>query len=451
MRLRRNRMQVARLIAEACATITLEHVTIGDAGRRWQTKWKIGATYGSVVATTVHLTRSGCLDAAQSYIEDGAAFETPHPLRFPQAGGWPGPLASEYGWERCKECKGNGYEEKQHGVTRAIAHATFALEGWEQTGGTFPTDDGEEPTEVWSRRCTACKGRGFTRKHGIPPGVANGKAIAHLGRLLLEALEGQPSDCLGCDGIGETGPGLAITPHTRISVVAVPGLTIIGEDGQPREAAVGESIRGRCPTCRGTGHNLTGVLPKITWSTAVAVVVADSQRTPSARDDRSRSEWTRRLYDEDRDLSDLVDTIPIPGEHARFGGPATRVVDRGKHREYADSLYCGPEFLVTMPAADRPSLDERISARPHREHERREWLQLPRWRRGEIEHAEARLFRTRRTQVIVVPRATGQALDGIGQVRGLTRNPDERDGDFRQRIVANIQAFALEHTRSRNP
>jgi hypothetical protein len=102
------------------------------------------------------------------------------------------------------------------------------------------------------QRCSGCKGRGRTRKPGVPAGFANGDSIARTARRLLDTLDGrclwapsakaQASECQakGCDGDGYIGP------HTVES-----GDCVIVRDGHP------------CPDCRGTGHNLSGVLPPV--------------------------------------------------------------------------------------------------------------------------------------------------------------------------------------------
>jgi hypothetical protein len=140
--------------------------------------------------------------------------------------GWPGPLAREYGWERCESCEGKGAEV---------------------VGERVPCGPGDGYVwHVHSRtRCSVCKGRGRTRKHGVPAGFANGDAIARTARRLLDTLDGrcpwapsakaQALTCLTCRGLG------ALTHRT---LTASP-------------------VRRPCDDCHGTGHNLSGVLPEV--------------------------------------------------------------------------------------------------------------------------------------------------------------------------------------------
>jgi hypothetical protein len=131
-----------------------------------------------------------------------------------KCGGWPGSLAREYGWERCKACRGR----------RSTIAATPGGRG-------YPLQE----------RCSACKGRGRTRKPGIHPGFANGDSIGRTARRLLDALDGscpwapsasaQASECRSCERYG-----------------------VIDR---------GDGIAGQCPACRGTGRNLAGVLPEV--------------------------------------------------------------------------------------------------------------------------------------------------------------------------------------------
>jgi hypothetical protein len=100
-----------------------------------------------------------------------------------------------------------------------------------------------------------------------------GDSIARTARRLLDTLDGrcpwapsalaQASECWGCTGHGETGPSLPAGPETWVARVSGPGVLVVGDDGNSREAEIGEHVRAQCPTCRGTGHNLAGVLPEL--------------------------------------------------------------------------------------------------------------------------------------------------------------------------------------------
>jgi hypothetical protein len=143
-------------------------------------------------------------------------------------GGWPGPLAREYGWERCKTCDPNLFNHAAHPDDPAPIEVTTGVDG------------------LLRWRCSSCKGLRRTRKPGIPPGFANGDSVARTARRLVDTLDGrcpwapsaraQASECLADCVWAELGNG---------------------------EFAWCESLLTRCERCRGTGHNLAGVLPDV--------------------------------------------------------------------------------------------------------------------------------------------------------------------------------------------
>jgi hypothetical protein len=153
-------------------------------------------------------------------------------------GGWPGPLAREYGWERCEACGGKGVRWAPD-----CEFSPLALENLGCRDGWHVSDCLHSRT-----RCIACKGRGRTRKPGVPPGFANGDSIARTARRLLDTLDGrcpwapgalaQASECGRCAGRRW-----------------VPNDFEGGEQGHLNHV--------NCPDCRGTGHNLSGVLPEV--------------------------------------------------------------------------------------------------------------------------------------------------------------------------------------------
>jgi hypothetical protein len=160
-------------------------------------------------------------------------------------GGWPGPLAREYGWERCKVCRPG-----------------FLL--------SEASPDDPAPIEVVTGqdgllrcRCSACKGRGRTRKPGVPPGFASGDSIARTARRLLDTLDGQ------CPWAPSAGAQTSRCACWSVRPAPPPGPfdgpVCPPEDGQ-RLGYFRELPRGpdpECRHCRGTGHNLAGVLPEV--------------------------------------------------------------------------------------------------------------------------------------------------------------------------------------------
>jgi hypothetical protein len=127
-------------------------------------------------------------------------------------GGWPGPLAREYGWERCKACGGSGSEV-------------------------------DPPSFV--HPCSTCKGRGRTRKPGIPPGFANGDSIARTAKRLLDTLDGR------CPWAPSA--SAQVSRHAVCNGFGMAPMEVDGVSGVSRI----------CFDCRGTGHNLSGVLPAV--------------------------------------------------------------------------------------------------------------------------------------------------------------------------------------------
>ncbi len=195
-----------------------------------------------------------------------------------------------------------------------------------------------------------------------------GRALARLGRRILDALEGQPSECQRPKCSGGT-------------LLTGPYETVVGIAGTCARVGTGAMD---CPDCRGSGHNLRGVLPPIAWSPAVRRKVADSVRNGAPP---SGVEWTMRLYNEHAELRRRVDELPIPNEPVEAGPNRARVVARGDHRRYV-SHDCGPMVMVhrNRQGVPLPDLDARISQRTEycgartvpRAH-------LPKWRRREHE------------------------------------------------------------------
>lgn len=155
-------------------------------------------------------------------VDVGEAVRCPDCLFGLHQGGWPGHLARSYGWERCSTCVGRG---------RIECHPA---PGFRLTFQGKPT----------MARCPACNGRGRVRKPGVSPGVAAGPGLARTAQRLLDALDGrcpwapgagaQSSECSTCAGSGDDFP--------------------MYWDGHEDTT---------CSDCRGTGHNLAGVLPEV--------------------------------------------------------------------------------------------------------------------------------------------------------------------------------------------
>jgi len=198
---------------------------------------------------------------------------------------------------------------------------------WDSTGRDVP--------------CPRCRDRGWLP--GKRPRM-DGAALVRLGSRLLAALEGQPSECQACRGRGKR--------MHRTPTVAMMGPTA--------------PHFGPCEDCRGTGHNLAGVLAPIDWPMPVLrhACDVDVHHRPGQRES-----W----------IETVIDATGLADPSLHFD---TRSVPRGEHRRVTS--FCRPALMWTLgeDPKDWPTLDERITARglsyaiPHD--------RLPRWRRGEF-------------------------------------------------------------------
>jgi hypothetical protein len=194
-----------------------------------------------------------------------------------------------------------------------------------------------------------------------------GRTLAKLGRDLLEALEGQPSECQA----DECSEGLL--PY----------------DGEGEFCGFGP-----CPDCHGTGHNLRGVLPAVEVSVQLVRRLHEDE---GGLYSDSTARWIAEMGEHpSRALATHGTTAAEQAEALELLGPdgvdaRTRVVPRGEHRR---DVGVGPR------AVDIVTLDQSIIARGWEpwtsprfwtydgKRTRRELL--PRWRRGELRHAAQR-------------------------------------------------------------
>jgi hypothetical protein len=268
-------------------------------------------------------------------------------------GGWPGLLASEYGWERCKACDGNG--------VIPMPDCELSAEAMESLGYR----DGWHVSDCFNsgKRCSACKGRGRTRKPGVHPGFANGDSIARTAKRLLATLDGrcpwapgakvQASECPECDG----GTKRVVESCSEFGMEPDPWLAILRRD---------------C-TCRGTGHNLAGVLPAVEHMPVVHRKVHDSRGGPGFG--AYPASWTYA-----RDYEGCLLT-----PHREHGGCAvTRSVPRGEHRS-ADATE-----IVRVRGYGVGRWVPRSTDRGRRKAGLDRDDLMPRWRRGELRHQQRR-------------------------------------------------------------
>ncbi len=180
-------------------------------------------------------------------------------LRRRRVGGWPGRLAREFGWERCSACDGRGLHPFTWSATQTDGQLCDCA-GWAREIG--------EPERMFAQgkvlglrhasgcgrkpgRCAACKGRGWVRKSGITPGFAAGPGIARTAQRLLDTLDGrcpwaaksgvQRGECQSCRSRSDSFLRAVLSQHLATANGTEPLV---------------------CPDCRGTGHNLAGVLPE---------------------------------------------------------------------------------------------------------------------------------------------------------------------------------------------
>jgi hypothetical protein len=222
--------------------------------------------------------------------DPGAFGPAPHPLRFDLPGGWPGTLAREFSWERCSACEGRGREAGSWAATRTEGVLCECADWTRELGeperaycwGDRATLRHASGCSNRPPKCSTCKGSGRARRAHVPPSVANGVALARLGRRLLDAIDGQPSECPSCDGAG----GSAVLSGSGPVPPQFASLALLDAAARARRRAIGAlelvhegdawEVRTVCEDCRGTGHNLAGVLPPITYSPQVRAAMVDA-------------------------------------------------------------------------------------------------------------------------------------------------------------------------------
>lgn len=246
-----------------------------------------------------------------------------------------------------------------------------------------------------------------------------------LGRAVLRALAGQPSEC-GCCVAAPSSCMVVTASGSREWVSKGQRVVFVTDAAEALRTAttLGALVDANCPTCHGTGHNLRGVLPAIEWSPQVRRKVREAE-IARGESNQQRDGWTHTisvpallaLYtDLARDwcppnhkgawspLSGFARlarterrlTMKLPPLRADFrvGRLDTRVVPRGEHRNDLE-----PGSVSWMPR-ESPILWQ------HNGRVRMRYL-APRWRRGEREHDGRRLLRREHL-------ATGVRLDALG-------------------------------------
>lgn len=358
--------------------------------------------------------------------------------------GWPGNLAAAWargpGRVTCGECKGRGRQTLSITLTTPIAgvHQTFA---------------------AGDQCCPACEGSGLIEGPRPQPGDAQ----IRMGRRLLAALEGQPSECQRCIGPSTTIEG-ATENVRRIAAetdgpVAVP--THPEAIARLRHTRFGEShesclewiaarydatfMVNRSPQCcRGTGHNLAGVLPPTEWPAVVRRRAIDGYRVASPDEPQHVDANRQRIVDSGRDIA----TVRPRDPHRLVD---TRSVPRGQHRalESADMVAASNRCTTNVSVVNGDSIAlwapvSMLWRHPSPTHEQRRNL-CPRWWRGEQRQPPgwsvdfASFVSTWDGQFTI---ATGTDLDRVGQGVQLYRRVDETDAELRARVTERIREVA---------
>ena len=270
----------------------------------------------------------------------------------------------------CGECGGHGMVNMGHGDVQDCPADCYYGQARVPHRGGWPgklarewadsfvcnvCDDGwvRYPTEyaLPKGRCLRCRTERKRRTQ-----APMGRALARLGQHILDALEGQPGGCQadGCER-GHLEWGGEINPV--------------------------------CLACNGSGHNLRGTLPPIEWSPAVVVAVADCIRHDSPPRPRSSPRWTWVLYHEHEGLRARVDALVDPGRTVC----RTRVCPRGEHRRHVPDIGPNGRKLHDIHMGEHEVTIALVQSDQHDAHIRaRRYSRLPRWRRGELEHARTR-------------------------------------------------------------
>lgn len=405
-------------------------------------------------------------------------------------GGWPGNLAREYAWKRCpNECVRLG---------RVRVH---------------PGKPGLLGVPI---RCGACTdGR---VRHGDSR-APMGRSLAKLGRDLLAALEGQPSECQagGCQDGGRAGSVVGVrrvevrqgsrhdwseapivvasadwvtvmacpagpsefaefmiefepyhpTPRVRVRLIdcGLGGGVQISEEMATQHASglrwsmvvgpgtievqVASPVQ-PCTACHGTGHNLRGVLPSVEIPAPVRRAAIDEMERRAVADCPTDETW-RTIVHEEMSEGPFPERAGLTKSCTGYGFKWLGIVERGlrEGREIpAHSVSRRMGILCTrVPHGehrdDNPRNEQGVwhGVAPMRNFDEsdadyRERLKtfirasalLPRWRRGELRHAEQRAER----------RARDGVLGAQATMLGLTRREGERIGDFRRRVLDRV-------------
>jgi hypothetical protein len=320
-------------------------------------------------------------------------------------GGWPFGLAAA--WARgpgrvvCKRCEGRG-------------------------SVTAPYKVGYYGPDIID--CPKCESTGLVAGPRPQPGDAQGR----MGRLLLAALDGQPSECQACKGL----PTVTPEGHTylRQGTPNTSGVYYVHSMRCPCGLSESETmvVQGDCASCHGTAHNLGGVLPEIEWPAAVRRKIVDGWDAIRGTA-REVAEWPH-AFDEGVDYpDDAVRSVPRGLQRALESADMVAASNRCTRNV---SVNDGESLSLWAPvsvlwAATAPEMHRR----PGHSYEQR-LDRCPRWWRGE--HARRLAGWTIAYEPLVTP-AQGADLDQVAAGIQLARGLGETDAELRDRITEVIR------------
>ncbi len=259
-------------------------------------------------------------------------------------------------------------------IARAAALGIIEGPACKACGGVGGSEEADD--------CDACAGSGRARD-------PHSEGRRRGARRLLDALEGQPSECPGLDAgeYDELSEFVIINDARSRAVPCVGGWL---------DPSVIFAAARRCPRCQGTGHNLRGTLPALEWSPAVRRKARDAVAAHDFRKSPFQRGWLGIVLDGELD-SDWALSRWLSRDEKAVRDARTRVCPRGEHRDCWQRVHSDPRD----PTKDR-DLDRRVEARmrydlitDRKRHAKPppgvctwSWdhatSRLPRWRRGEL-------------------------------------------------------------------
>ena len=423
----RHRERMARLITEACCTVTIA-TALDGAG--FLARWELGASHMRSYGATEQLARSRAVERAAAHVGAGIQFDVAAARELGERMVSDGEALELERVPFMNWCmsRGLGPDNRERGAFGRLESYCGYCGATIQGGKCLPGCRFHPELRDGRGGFPGKLAREWQRMGGRR-NVAHGAQLRRMGQRLLDAIAGQTSECQDCGGCGWE------------------WLEYVEEPDYPGAPPSSQDARTDCHDCHGTGHNLAGVLPGLVWSAqdrrrwseagpsseftaaqrvgpalfdqvcdfgptrtvprgehrkcprseraAIGVELRDQQRgwmrTGYAADGVSpvedRSRWPRwrrgeLRHDEQRRQREVMRSL----EHAHELA-STSTAPRGEHRRPGQQA--DVQFMVRNPQHPRVPLDVRLQNRAYQEECARPHL-APRWRRGELRHAEQR-------------------------------------------------------------